>query len=108
METYRTAFNIYKQFKKFPNALRIAQKMNNMDLIDECMDECKDPITLKQLAVMLGRQRNPYTSPEDDLNEIISNNRLSEHFKHLARDLDTLTPKHPDHIYKSHLEKNFN
>jgi len=47
METYRTAFNIYKQFKKFPNALRIAQKMNNMDLIDECMDECKDPITLK-------------------------------------------------------------
>lgn len=108
METYRTAFNIYKQFKKFPNALRIAQKMNNMDLIDECMDECKDSITLKQLAVMLGRQRNPYTSPEDDLNEIISNNRLSEHFKHLARDLDTLTPKHPDHIYKSHLEKNFN
>ena len=82
--------------------------MNNTDLIAECMEECEDPITKKQLAVMLGRQRNPYTSEDDDLNQIISNNRLSEHFKHLARDLDTLTPKDPEHIYKSHLEKNFN
>jgi len=82
--------------------------MNNLDLIADCMEACEDPITKKQLAVMLGRQRNPYTSEDDDLNEIISNNRLNEHFKHLARDLDTLTPKDPEHIYKSHLEKNFN
>jgi len=82
--------------------------MNKTELIAECMEECEDPITKKQLAVMLGRQRNPYTSEDEDLNAIISNNRLSEHFKHLARDLDTLTPKDPEHIYKSHLEKNFN
>lgn len=42
--------------------------MNNTDMIAECMEECEDPITKKQLAVMLGRQRNPYVSEDDDLN----------------------------------------
>jgi hypothetical protein len=39
---------------------------------------------------MLGRQRNPYISEDSDLTRIISNEKLSEHFKALARDLDTL------------------
>jgi 26S proteasome regulatory subunit N1 len=36
---------------------------------------------------------------------IISNEKLSEHFKGLARDLDVLEPKHPDQIFKTHLEE---
>ena len=46
--------------------------MNNMDLITEVMQQCKDPITLKQMAFMLGRQRNPYESEDDELNQIIA------------------------------------
>jgi hypothetical protein len=42
--------------------------MNNIELIEECMTECEDPITKKQLAVMLGRQRNPIITEDDDLN----------------------------------------
>ena len=30
---------------------------------------------------------------------------MYEHFKSLARDLDVMEPKHPDSVYKSHLEK---
>jgi 26S proteasome regulatory subunit N1 len=45
---------------------------------------------------MLGRQRNPYDSSDEELQRIISNEKLSEHFKSLARDLDVLEPKHPD------------
>lgn len=41
--------------------------MNDMDVIRDLMDECKDPITLKQMAIMLGRQRNPYVSENEDL-----------------------------------------
>jgi 26S proteasome regulatory subunit N1 len=37
--------------------------------------------------------------------KIISNEKLSEHFKGLARDLDVLEPKHPDMIFKTHLEE---
>ena len=78
--------------------------MNNMDLINEIMSECQDKVTLKQMAFMLGRQRNPYESEDGDLQGIISNEKLSEHFKALARDLDVVEPKHPDSIFKSHLE----
>ena len=74
----------------------MAQKVNNMDMIKEVMTTCQDKVTLNQLAFMLGRQRNPYVSEDDDLNKIISNEKLSEHFKSLARDLDVLEPKHPD------------
>jgi 26S proteasome regulatory subunit N1 len=45
---------------------------------------------------MLGRQRNPFETPNEELQRIISNEKLSEHFKSLARDLDVLEPKHPD------------
>ena len=37
-----TTFKIFSKFKRYPDALRIAQKMNNMDLIGEVMKECKD------------------------------------------------------------------
>ena len=81
---------------KYPQALRVAQKINNMELIKEVMETCKDPITLKQMAFSLGRQRTPYQTDNEDLFRIISNEKLSEHFKGLARDLDVLEPKHPD------------
>lgn len=32
-QTFRTAFDIYRKFKRYPEAMRVAQKMNNMDLI---------------------------------------------------------------------------
>ena len=40
-----------------------------------------------------------------ELSKIISNEKLSEHFKSLGRDLDVLEPKHPDQIFKTHLEE---
>lgn len=48
------------------------------------------------MAFSLGRQRTPYQTDNEDLFRIISNEKLSEHFKGLARDLDVLEPKHPD------------
>ena len=104
-QTFRTTFDIFRKFKRYPEAMRVAQKMNNMELIGELMTECKDAVTLKQLAFMLARQRNPYESEDADLQGIISNQKLTEHFKSLARDLDVMEPKHPSAIYKSHLEE---
>ena len=53
--TFRTAFDIFRNFRRYPEALRVAQKMNNIDLIGEIMSECTDPVTLKQLAFLLAR-----------------------------------------------------
>ena len=61
--------------------------MNDMALINELMSDCKDRLTLKQMAFMLGRQRNPYTTTDDEITRIVSNEKLSEHYKSLAREL---------------------
>jgi 26S proteasome regulatory subunit N1 len=86
--SYRTAFSIYKSQKQWCDALRVAQKMNNFELIKEIMEACDDPNTKKQMAFMLGRQRNPYESEDDEINQIIAQEKLSEYYKQLARDLD--------------------
>lgn len=54
---------------------------------------------------MLGRQRNPYETSDEELSKIISNEKLSEHFKSLARDLDVMEPKLPESVFKTHLEE---
>lgn len=45
-------------------------------------------------------------SDDDEINQIIAQEKLSEYYKQLARDLDQMDPKHPDqHIFKTHLEE---
>ena len=68
------------------------------------MSECKDRMTLKQMAFMLARQRNPYASDDEDIQKIISNEKLSEHYRQLGRELNVVEPKHPDQVFKTHLE----
>lgn len=76
-----------------------------MDLITELMTECKDRMTLKQMAFMLARQRNPYVVEDDDeISKIVSNEKLYEHYKNLGRELNVVEPKHPDQIFKTHLD----
>jgi 26S proteasome regulatory subunit N1 len=37
---YLTAFNCYMKLDKYPDALLIAQKLQNQDLIDQAMNSC--------------------------------------------------------------------
>ncbi len=67
-----------------------------MAMVQELMTECTDRATLKQMAFMLARQRNPYTTDDEEITKIVSNEKLSEHYKSLARELNVLEPKHPD------------
>ena len=58
---------------------------------------------------MLGRQQFYLELPEetedyDDLNDIMSNVQLNNHFLNLARELDIMEAKTPDDVYKSHLD----
>ena len=70
--SYRTAFQIYKSQRQYCDALRVAQKMNNIEMINEIMQACQDPIIKKQMAFMLGRQRNPYECDNDEIKHIIA------------------------------------
>jgi len=100
-------YNIYTNFKQHANALRVAIKMNNELFIKQTFFNCGDFNLQKQLAFILGKQRI-YLVQDDmpvELQNVISNLKLSEYFKKLASELDVLAPKTPEDVIKSHLEE---
>lgn len=85
-------------------ALRIGNDDSIPDLLAKSAD---DKLMKKQMCLLLGRQRINYEveddEEEDELNELIGNEKLSEEFLKVAQDLDVMDPKTPEDIYKSHL-----
>ncbi|XP_057653315.1 26S proteasome non-ATPase regulatory subunit 2 [Diorhabda carinulata] len=105
----QTALLLFRKFKQYPQALRLAMQLNDHNLIEEIFVCCPDSDVQKQLAFMLARQQIyieiPENTPEyEDLIEIMANCHLNNHFLNLARELDIMDPKTPEDVYKSHLE----
>lgn len=105
----RTARNIYKQYNKLPQAMVIAIRLNDLELIRKDFDSTSDVAMKKQMALSVARQQIWLEAPSEDeedqeLVECLSNTKLSDHFKSLAKELNILEPKMPEDIYKSHLE----
>ncbi|CAB4378072.1 26S proteasome regulatory complex, non-ATPase subcomplex, Rpn1 subunit [Rhizophagus irregularis] len=103
----RTAHQIYRQHDKYTEAVSLAIRLGDHDLIKEDFEAAGhiDALLQKQIAFQLGRQQIDIPEIEDeDLKEILSNSHLSKHFIALAKELDVLEPKTPEDIYKSHLE----
>ncbi|KAJ3410476.1 proteasome regulatory particle base subunit [Chytridiales sp. JEL 0842] len=100
----KTAHTIYLSQGQYPQALLIAIRMNDMDLVKSDFEGCEDSVTKKQLAFLLARQQINFETPDEELTAILNNTRLSELFIALARDLDVLEAKTPEDIYKTHLE----
>merc|ERR1740138_415379 len=99
--------NLYVKFKEYPNALRIALKLNDTKLVADAFAACEDKMVKKQMAFLISRRKFNVEFEEDDdeLQEIASGESLSTHFTSLAKELDVLEPKLPEQIYKSHLEE---
>lgn len=110
-EMLETAFELFRKQGQQFDALRVALRMNNTEIVKDLLAECQDPLMRKQMAILLGRHRVNHEVEEDDidgddvevLNELIGNEKLSEQFLKLAQDLDVMDPKTPEDIYKSHL-----
>ena len=85
----------------------VALRMDRYEEIHVLLSECEDPLVKKQMCILLGRHRVNYEVEDDpleeELNELIGNEKLSEQFLKVAQDLDVLDPKTPEDIYKSHL-----
>eukprot|EP00357_Protocruzia_adherens_P000401 CAMPEP_0114986264 /NCGR_PEP_ID=MMETSP0216-20121206/8329_1 /TAXON_ID=223996 /ORGANISM="Protocruzia adherens, Strain Boccale" /LENGTH=896 /DNA_ID=CAMNT_0002348679 /DNA_START=38 /DNA_END=2728 /DNA_ORIENTATION=+ len=108
IEALKTCYKLYFNREEYPMAIRIALRLNSMDLIKEVFEACKDDLTKKQICYMMARQNVNFETEDDDLLELIFNSSLSENFLGLGKDLDVLEPKHPEDIYKSHLEEGNN
>ena len=108
------AHTIYTKMDKPHDALRIALKLNRRELVESTFAACADPLAKKQLCYLLARHGFSIKLDEgptevadetlrEQLREIISNSKLSEHFLALARDLDVMEAKQPEDVYKTHL-----
>jgi 26S proteasome regulatory subunit N1 len=104
-ELHSTAFFLYKAFGRYTDALRVAIKTNELELVRELFSEESGASDLmrKQMALILGRSRSNFETGDEDLDAIIGNARLSEYFLDVAKRLDVVEPKSPENIFKTHL-----
>ncbi|KAI9137134.1 armadillo-type protein [Paraphysoderma sedebokerense] len=100
----KTAHTIYRKVNKLPEAIILAMRLNDSEMIKDDFESCDDPLLKSQLAFLLARQQVQIETEDESLLEILSNAKLSEHYISLARELEIIEPKTPEDIYKSHLE----
>ncbi|OBA19060.1 26S proteasome regulatory complex, non-ATPase subcomplex, Rpn1 subunit [Metschnikowia bicuspidata var. bicuspidata NRRL YB-4993] len=101
-----TAYSIYLAHGQLTQALTLAIKLDDEDLIKQVFESTDDALVHKQLGFLLAQQYNRFTYPgeNEDVQEIISNVKLPEYFSYLTKELNLLEPRVPEDIYKSHLE----
>eukprot|EP01102_Stenamoeba_stenopodia_P019910 TRINITY_DN7614_c0_g2_i2.p1 TRINITY_DN7614_c0_g2~~TRINITY_DN7614_c0_g2_i2.p1 ORF type:complete len:698 (-),score=106.83 TRINITY_DN7614_c0_g2_i2:73-2166(-) len=102
-ETMKTVLKIYQKMNQTSDAIRVAIALNDTEAIQEIFNSTPDTAMKKQLAFILARQCLGIELTDDGLNDILLNNKLSEYFLALAKDLEVTEPKTPEDIYKSHL-----
>lgn len=103
-EIFATAYAIYLAQGKFTGALRVALKMDDTQRIGRLFRECTIDVQKKQMAYMLGRHKSSFRTDDETYDLIIGNSTLAETFKSVARNLDVAEPKHPEDIFKTHLQ----
>jgi 26S proteasome regulatory subunit N1 len=104
----RTAHDIYKKYGQLTQAIVLAIRLNDIDLIKSDFNSTEDVAIKKQMAFLIARQQIVLDLPDtpEDILECLNNTKLPDHFKALAKELNILDPKTTEDIYKSHLESN--
>ncbi|EMD31883.1 hypothetical protein CERSUDRAFT_88471 [Gelatoporia subvermispora B] len=116
----RTAHKIYGQHSKLPQAISLAIRLGDAELIRQDFNAAGNPVMKRQLAFLLARAQVPkeWLDPQmtedgvdageselpEDLVECLSNTRLSNSFREFGKELGALEPKSLEDVYKSHLE----
>jgi 26S proteasome regulatory subunit N1 len=107
----QTAHDIYVKYNKLAQAIVIAIRLNDLELIRKDFGSTSDAALKKQMAFLVARQQiwlevPTETEEEQELAECLNNVQLHNHFKSLAKELNILDPKMPEDIFKTHLENN--
>jgi 26S proteasome regulatory subunit N1 len=108
----RTAHKIYRKFDRYAEAMALALRIGDRQMIREDFDAPTNPVMKKQLALLLGRQQIPveWLQDEDDpitdyaLLDCIYNTQLSANFINFGKEVGVSEPKSLEDVYKSHLE----
>ncbi|KAL8275229.1 hypothetical protein Esti_000813 [Eimeria stiedai] len=104
LKVQNVAFEALMQQQQHCDALRVAMRVGDRALIDRVVKDCKDPLVLQQLALLLCRQRIDVEFEDEKLQRLVSGSKTSVLFRLLAKELDVLDPKEPEDVFKRHLE----
>ncbi|GMM28369.1 proteasome regulatory particle base subunit [Martiniozyma asiatica (nom. inval.)] len=99
-----TAYTIYLQNNKLPEALSLAIRIDDESYIKSVFDATDDELMQKQLGFILGRHNSCFKTENEEVQNCINNLHISKYFEYLAEELNLKQPKVPEDIYKSHLE----
>lgn len=101
-----TAYAIYLAHNQLTQALVLAIKLDNDDLVSRVFELASDDLVRKQLAFMLSQHNSSFVYPgeSEEIQNCISNAKLHDYFMYLVKELNLLDPKVPEDVYKSHLE----
>ncbi|KAJ6184536.1 hypothetical protein N7519_005837 [Penicillium mononematosum] len=105
----RTAHEIYVRYNKLSQAIVLAIRLNDTELIKSDIHATTDMSLKKQMAFLVARQQIWLDLPAEDeegeaLADCLNNTSIPKHFKSLGKELNILDPKMPEDIYKTHLE----
>jgi 26S proteasome regulatory subunit N1 len=104
----KTAHDVYMKYNKVAQAMVLAIRLNDIELVRQDFHSTQDMALRKQLAFLIARQQiwldAPAETDDQELMDCLNNTYLPDHFKTLAKELNILDPKMPEDIYKTHLE----
>ena len=108
----RTAHAVYVKHSKFPEALSVAIRLNDSELIKQDFEAPASSLMKRQLAFLLARAQIPkeWVFPDEseeipeDVLDCLSNTKLSTHFRAFGKELGVAEAKSLEDVYKSHLE----
>ena len=109
-ETLELVYSIYfSKFHQYINAMRVAIKIGNMLYVKQTFHQCEDLTIKKQLAFILAKEgifleEEEKNIKDNELMEIMRNYKQCDYYRILAKNLELLEPKHPESVFKSHLE----
>ncbi|KIK70142.1 hypothetical protein GYMLUDRAFT_34615 [Collybiopsis luxurians FD-317 M1] len=113
----QTVHKIYVQFQKFPEAIALAIRLGDRDMVRDDFNAAGNPVMKRQLAFILARAQIPIEWLQADsadgeeeeefpteLLECLSNTRLSASFREFGKEMGVTEAKSLEDVYKTHLE----
>ncbi|KAJ3999594.1 armadillo-type protein [Lentinula boryana] len=113
----QTVHKIYTHFQKFPEAIAIAIRLGDRDMVRDDFNAAGNPVMKRQLAFILARAQIPIEWLQadsadgeeeeefpSDLSECLSNTRLSSSFREFGKEMGVSEAKSLEDVYKTHLE----
>ena len=98
-QVLRIVQKIYTKLGKVAQAMVIALKLNDHEMMHQIFNDCNDPSLKKQLAFLLARQLIVFDDiMDEDIVNLATNTQLYDRFAEISKRLSRSKPKTPDDV----------